>query len=49
MFLAQRQIEESDLDRLITATADVRGQTPEQLAGYRELMHKDLVSGPRSI
>lgn len=48
VFLARRQIEESDLNRLITATADVRGQTPEQLAGYRELMHKDLVAGPRS-
>ncbi|WP_255095024.1 hypothetical protein [Synechococcus sp. J7-Johnson] len=35
VFLVRRQIEESDLDRLIAATADLRGQTPEQLAGYR--------------
>ena len=40
--------EPGDLDRLITATAAARGLDPEQLAGYRELMHKDLVAGPRS-
>ncbi|MCT0220000.1 NAD(P)H-dependent oxidoreductase [Synechococcus sp. CS-1329] len=48
VFLARRQIEASDLDRLITATAAARAQDTEQLAGYRELMHKDLVAGPRS-
>jgi len=48
VFLARRQIEVSDLDRLIRATAAARAQDPEQLGGYRELMHKDLVAGPRS-
>jgi nitroreductase len=48
VFLARRQIEASDLDRLITATAAARAQDTEQLAGYRELMHKGLVAGPRS-
>jgi nitroreductase len=48
VFLARRSIEESDLDRLIAATAEARKQSPEQLAFYRELMHKDLVAGPRS-
>lgn len=48
VFLARRRIEDRDLDRLITATAAARGLEPESLAGYRELMHKDLVAGPRS-
>ncbi len=48
VFLARRTIAESDLDRLIAATGEARGQAPEQLAFYRELMHKDLVAGPRS-
>jgi len=48
VFLARRQIEASDLDRLITATAAARAQDTEQLAGYRELMHKGLVAGPRN-
>ncbi|MCP9800761.1 NAD(P)H-dependent oxidoreductase [Synechococcus sp. RedBA-s] len=48
VFLTRRQIEDSDLDRLITATAAARALEPESLAGYRELMHKDLVVGHRS-
>ncbi|MCP9888069.1 NAD(P)H-dependent oxidoreductase [Cyanobium sp. ATX 6A2] len=48
VFLAQRSITEADLERLISATSDTRGVAPEQLAGYRELMAKDLVHGPRS-
>jgi nitroreductase len=48
VFLAQRSITETDLDRLITATSEARAVPAEQLAGYRELMAKDLVHGPRS-
>ncbi|MGL6134100.1 MAG: NAD(P)H-dependent oxidoreductase [Prochlorococcaceae cyanobacterium] len=48
VFLARRTITGTDLDRLITATAEARGATPEQLSGYRELMDKDLVHGLRS-
>ncbi|MCP9926682.1 NAD(P)H-dependent oxidoreductase [Cyanobium sp. CH-040] len=48
VFLAQRTVSEADLDRLISATSAARGVSPEQLAGYRELMAKDLVHGPRS-
>ncbi|MEX1315641.1 MAG: NAD(P)H-dependent oxidoreductase [Synechococcaceae cyanobacterium] len=48
VFLAQRAITEADLDRLIAATAAARGVPAEQLTGYRELMLKDLVHGPRS-
>lgn len=47
VFLARRRIEDRDLDRLITATAAARLES-DSLAGYRELMHKDLVAGPRS-
>ncbi|WP_255441613.1 MULTISPECIES: nitroreductase family protein [unclassified Synechococcus] len=35
LFLARRSIEESDLDRLIAATAEARKQSPKQLAFYR--------------
>lgn len=48
VFLAQRSITEADLDRLITATAEARGVSREQLAGYRALMQMDLIEGPRS-
>jgi nitroreductase len=48
VFLAKRSITEADLHRLINATAGARGLSPEQLAGYRELMANDLVHGPRS-
>jgi nitroreductase len=33
---------------LISATSGARGVPSEQLSGYRELMAKDLVHGPRS-
>jgi nitroreductase len=48
VFLAQRTVTEADLDRLISATSTARGVATEQLSGYRELMAKDLVHGPRS-
>jgi len=48
VFLAQRTVTEPDLDRLISATSKARGVATEQLSGYRELMAKDLVHGPRS-
>ncbi|WP_216903256.1 NAD(P)H-dependent oxidoreductase [Synechococcus sp. CCY 9618] len=48
VFLARRDIEPDDLDRLILATAEARGLTPDQLAPYRAMMEKDLINGPRS-
>lgn len=48
VFLAKRTVTEADLDRLISATSTARGVPTEQLSGYRELMAKDLVHGPRS-
>lgn len=48
VFLARRTIEPADLDRLIAATSAARGLPAEQLEGYRQLMQKDVVDGPRS-
>jgi nitroreductase len=48
VLLSRRRIEERDLDRLINATAESRGLDPTTLAGYRQMMAKDLVEGPRS-
>jgi nitroreductase len=48
VFLAQRQIQAAELDRLINATSAIRGVPSDQLGFYRDLMQKDLVDGPRS-
>ncbi len=48
VFLARRDITATDLDRLISATSEIRGVPTEQLAFYREMMQRDLVDGPRS-
>ncbi|MCF8133167.1 MAG: NAD(P)H-dependent oxidoreductase [Synechococcus sp. Tobar2m-G35] len=48
VLLSRRHIEGRDLDRLIEATASSRGLDPTTLAGYRQMMAKDLVDGPRS-
>lgn len=48
VLLSRRRIEGRDLDRLIEATATSRGLDPATLAGYRQMMAKDLVDGPRS-
>lgn len=48
VFLAQRRIEEADVDRLIAATSSTRSVPPESLGFYRDLILKDLVNGPRS-
>jgi nitroreductase len=48
VFLAQESISESDLDRFLARTAEVRGVAVESLAGYKGYMMGDLVKGPRS-
>ena len=35
VFLAKQRIEEADIDRFLGRTAEVRGQEPASLAGYR--------------
>lgn len=39
---------EGDLQRLLARTAEVRGVPQDSLAGYGDLMRKDLIEGPRS-
>lgn len=48
VLLAKRKIDGSDLDRLIQATASTRGIEAAGLEGYKGMMQRDLVDGPRS-
>jgi nitroreductase len=48
VFLVKREITSADLDQLIHVTSSVRGVPTDQLAVYREMMHNDLIDGPRS-
>ncbi len=47
VFTAKQDITESDVDRFIARTAEVRGVSVESLAGYRGYMVGDLVNGAR--
>ena len=49
VFLAKRTITPADADRLVTTIASARGQQPEDLAGYRQMMQVDLIEGPRRL
>jgi nitroreductase len=49
VFLAKRTITAADADRLVTTIASARGQQPEDLAGYRQMMQVDLIEGPRRL
>lgn len=44
----RKTVTEADVDRLIAVTAETRGVDPAQLAGYRNIMIGDIVTGPRS-
>lgn len=48
VFLGKTAVNESYVDNFIASAAKARGVTPDKLAGYRNMMVKDLVSGPRS-
>ena len=48
IFLARRQMTEADVDHYVQRIAQVRGDLPENLAGYRGMMVGTLVTGPRS-
>jgi nitroreductase len=48
VLLRQRTITAADTERLIAVTAERRGLDPAGLDGYRQLIEKDLVHGPRS-
>lgn len=47
VLLAKQDITEADVDRFVARIAEVRGVTPESLAGYRGYMVGDLVKGSR--
>jgi nitroreductase len=47
VFLAKEDITEADVDGFIARVAEVRGVTPESLAGYKGFMMGDLVNGAR--
>jgi nitroreductase len=48
VLLRQRTISPADAERLIKATASCRGLDPASLEPYRQMIHKDLIDGPRS-
>jgi nitroreductase len=48
VFLARQNLTEGDVDHYIKRIANVRGVTPEDLAGYRNMMVGTLVTGPRA-
>jgi hydrogenase maturation protein HypF len=48
VLLRRRTITSEDADRLIAATAGRRGLEPTVLAGYRQMIQRDLIDGPRS-
>jgi nitroreductase len=48
VLLAKRSIDSSDLERLIEATARTRSIEAAGLEGYKSMMQRDLVEGPRS-
>ncbi len=47
VFVARSGMQESDVDKLIQRISAVRGVAAESLAGYRGMMLKDVVNGPR--
>ncbi len=48
VFAARAKLSAADVDRFIRRTAQVRGVAAETLAGYRGMIVKDVVEGPRS-
>lgn len=48
VFCGRTAMAEADVQRLIDAIAATRGVPAESLAGYRGMMVKDVVTGPRS-
>jgi len=48
VLLRRRTITAADVDQLISTTASLRGLDPSALEGYRQMIHRDLIEGPRS-
>lgn len=47
VFAAREQNTEADVDRYMARVAEVRGTTPEALAGFKKMLMSDIVNGPR--
>jgi nitroreductase len=47
VFVARTEMTEADVDRFLKHTAHIRQHPPEKLHGYREVIIKDVVTGPR--
>jgi len=47
IFTSIKSLREADIDKFIARTAELRGVTPDSLAGYRGMMIKDVIAGPR--
>jgi len=48
VFTARTQLSDEHIDAFIQRIGDVRGIAPESLKGYRDMMHGNLIAGPRS-
>lgn len=48
VFTARTKLQDEHIDEFIQRIADVRGITPASLKAYREMMHGNLIVGPRS-
>lgn len=48
VFTARTQLADGHIDAFIQRIAEVRGIAPESLKGYRDMMHGNLIAGPRS-
>jgi len=48
VFTARTQLSDEHIDAFIQRVAGVRGINPDALKAYREMMHENLVAGPRS-
>ncbi len=47
VFATLSKMSEAEIDKFIAHTAKVRGVSPDTMAGYRGMMIKDIVHGPR--
>lgn len=48
VFAAKKSVNEADVDHYLARIVEVRGGAPEKLAGFRNVLIGDIVSGPRS-
>lgn len=48
VFAVQKEIREEDVDKLVDATCEARGTSPDSMDFYRKMIIDDIVNGPRS-